>query len=83
MTKSRFGKYLVTKDTFLYDLHGLRCPLVLLKAQKKKAELPANTSLIILSDDPLAPLDLAHYCQQHHFHFAKWFDAGICHLSIL
>lgn len=72
----------MAETTFTYDLRGLKCPLVLLKARKKKAELSPEITLVIMSDDPLAPLDIANYCQKHDYAFEKRFENGIYHLSI-
>lgn len=72
----------MAETTFIYDLRGLKCPLVLLKTRKKKAELSPEITLLIVSDDPLAPLDIANYCQKHDYTFEKRFENGIYHLSI-
>ena len=45
------------------DLRGLKCPLPVLRTRKALARLPLGQSLVILADDPLAPLDLAHLCR--------------------
>lgn len=45
------------------DLRGLKCPLPVLRSRKALAALPPGGTLIILADDPLAPLDLAHLCR--------------------
>lgn len=44
------------------DLLGLKCPLPALRAEKALSALPAGHHLCILADDPLAPLDIAHLC---------------------
>jgi tRNA 2-thiouridine synthesizing protein A len=45
------------------DLRGLKCPLPVLKARRQMKEMPAGAELIILADDPAAPLDFDHFCQ--------------------
>ena len=74
---------MVAETIFTYDLRGLKCPLVLLKTRKKKAELSPEITLVIVSDDPLAPLDIANYCQKHNYAFEKRVENGIHHLSII
>lgn len=72
----------MAENTFTYDLRGLKCPLVLLKTRKKKATLAPSVTLIILSDDPLAPLDIAHYCRQNNYQFEKRFENGYYFLKL-
>jgi len=54
--------------TLTLDLRGLKCPLPVLKARRQMKEMPAGAELIILADDPAAPLDFDHFCQTggHH-----------------
>ncbi|WP_295967686.1 sulfurtransferase TusA family protein [uncultured Bartonella sp.] len=73
----------MVEKSFTYDLCGLKCPLVLLKARKKQATLPNGVTLVILSDDPLAPLDIANYCRQYNYGFEKSLENGIQHLAII
>ncbi|MBH9974918.1 sulfurtransferase TusA family protein [Bartonella sp. B10834H15] len=73
----------MVEKSFIYDLCGLKCPLVLLKARKKRHLLPNNITLVILSDDPLAPLDIANYCQHNNYDFKKRLENHIHHLFII
>ena len=73
----------MAEKSFIYDLRGLKCPLVLLKTRKKLSALPDNMTLVILSDDPLAPLDIANYCRQQNYGFEKSLVNGIHHLAII
>ena len=73
----------MAEKSFIYDLCGLKCPLVLLKTRKKQSTLPDDMTLVILSDDPLAPLDIANYCRQYHYGFEKSLENGIYHLAII
>ena len=43
----------------LVDARGLRCPLPLIKARAALAALSASETLVVLADDPEAPIDLA------------------------
>lgn len=45
-----------------FDLRGFRCPLPVLKTAKRLQPLPAGTRVEVLADDPLAKLDLPHFC---------------------
>lgn len=44
--------------TRLLDLRGLRCPLPALKTKRALARSSDGATLIVLSDDPLARLDV-------------------------
>jgi tRNA 2-thiouridine synthesizing protein A len=43
----------------LLDLRGLLCPLVVVKARRALAALPASEPLVVLATDREAPIDLA------------------------
>ena len=45
------------------DLTGLKCPLPVLKARRQIGQLPAGGVLVVIADDPAAPLDFDHFCQ--------------------
>lgn len=49
-------------DPVLADLRGLLCPLPVLKARKRLADLAAGQQLQVLATDPRAPADLAELC---------------------
>ena len=58
-------------------------PACSFEGKKKAALLPDNITLIILSDDPLAPLDIANYCQHNNYDFKKRLENHIHHLFII
>lgn len=45
-----------------FDARGLICPLPVLKARKALKSVPIGEVLIILTTDPGAAADLAHFC---------------------
>ena len=47
------------------DARGLKCPLPVLKMEKRLAQLPAGTSLIVLATDPMAKVDIPLHCRQN------------------
>jgi len=49
-------------DDEVLDLRGLKCPLPALLAQKALGKRAPGAALIVLADDPLAALDIAHMC---------------------
>jgi tRNA 2-thiouridine synthesizing protein A len=46
------------------DVTGLLCPLPVLKARKKLGELPVGAVLRVTATDPMAMLDMPHFCQE-------------------
>ena len=50
-------------DPMTLDLTGLKCPLPVLKARRVIKDMSAGAELVVLADDPAAPLDFDHFCQ--------------------
>ena len=51
------------KDGFI-DARGLRCPLPVLRARKALLAVPHGAVVTVLADDPVAVVDLPHYCAE-------------------
>ena len=47
------------------DARGLKCPLPVLKMEKRLASLPSGASLLVLATDPMAKIDIPLYCRQN------------------
>jgi tRNA 2-thiouridine synthesizing protein A len=47
------------------DCRGLRCPLPVLKMEKRLAALAAGAELVVLATDPMAKIDIPLFCTQH------------------
>lgn len=47
-----------------YDATGLRCPLPVLKAQGKLRWMRRGKVLRVIADDPMAAIDLPHFCAE-------------------
>jgi tRNA 2-thiouridine synthesizing protein A len=52
------------------DVRGLKCPLPVLKAARRMQSHPAGTRFLVLATDPLAAVDVPHFCaeQGHRLH---------------
>lgn len=48
----------------ILDARGLRCPLPVLRARKALLALPPGAVLHVLADDPVAVVDLPHFCTE-------------------
>ena len=48
----------------LIDARGLKCPLPVLRVEKAAAGLKPGETLELLATDPMALVDVPHYCAQ-------------------
>lgn len=48
----------------LIDARGLLCPLPVLRLRKALAAIPPGQTLRILADDPMAQIDIPHFCTE-------------------
>ncbi|NAZ35231.1 sulfurtransferase TusA family protein [Rubellimicrobium sp. CFH 75288] len=46
------------------DARGLRCPLPVLRARKALLGMRPGEVLRVLADDPMAAIDLPHFCRE-------------------
>jgi len=53
--------------TEILDLVGLKCPLPALYARRALERAVPGTSLTVVSDDPLAAVDLPHMCHREGY----------------
>lgn len=65
--------------TEVLDLRGLRCPLPALFARRALARAAPGGEITIVSDDPLAAVDVPHMCHQegHDVIAVEHIDAGV------
>nr|WP_306264013.1 sulfurtransferase TusA family protein [Pararhizobium sp. IMCC3301] len=49
----------------LLDVSGLQCPLPVLKTQKALRGLDSGAVLRVISTDPMAKIDIPHFCSEH------------------
>lgn len=56
---------LTTEAAELLDLRGLKCPLPVLRTEKRLGQLPPGARLTVLATDPVARIDIPLYCRQH------------------
>ncbi|MEL6921727.1 MAG: sulfurtransferase TusA family protein [Pseudomonadota bacterium] len=47
-----------------FNLRGLKCPLPVLKTQKRLRDIAVGERIWVETDDPLAALDVPHFCQE-------------------
>ncbi|KRB62633.1 response regulator SirA [Rhizobium sp. Root708] len=47
-----------------YDLRGLKCPLPVLRTRRKLSSLPSGALVLVETTDPLAGIDIPHFCNE-------------------
>lgn len=55
----------------IYDLRGLNCPLPVLKTRKKLRDMALGDELWIETTDPLAVIDVPHFCSENNHELLK------------
>ncbi len=49
----------------VYDLKGLKCPLPVLRTRRRLADMASGGVLSIETTDPLAVIDIPHFCSEN------------------
>ncbi len=52
-------------EPVLIDVRGLKCPLPVLKTARRMAAHPAGTRFLVLATDPMAAIDVPHFCGEN------------------
>lgn len=52
-------------EPLMIDVRGLKCPLPVLKTAKRMAPLGAGSRVVVLTTDPMAAIDIPHFCREH------------------
>jgi tRNA 2-thiouridine synthesizing protein A len=47
------------------DCRGLRCPLPVLKTEKRLSQMKPGDSVVVLATDPIARIDIPLFCTQN------------------
>jgi len=51
-------------DANLIDARGLKCPLPVLKLEKRLAQADRGTTILVMATDPMAKIDIPLFCRQ-------------------
>jgi tRNA 2-thiouridine synthesizing protein A len=54
----------VVTDPITIDVRGLKCPLPVLKTDRRMRDFSAGTRFVVLTTDPMAAIDLPHFCSE-------------------
>ena len=55
----------MTTDIETIDCRGLKCPLPVLKMEKRLSQLATGASFVVLATDPMAKIDIPLFCRQN------------------
>ena len=61
------GYWSLVAEAETIDARGLKCPLPVLKAEKRLAALPAGSTVVVLATDPMAKIDIPLFCRQQGY----------------
>ncbi|MDR3474832.1 MAG: sulfurtransferase TusA family protein [Devosia sp.] len=64
------------------DARGLKCPLPVLKTEKRLATLPDGAALLVLATDPLAKVDIPLFCRQRGYRYEQLEQDGVLRFTI-
>ena len=73
----------MTNEPETIDARGLKCPLPVLKMEKRLAALPPGARLMVLATDPMAKVDIPLYCRQHGHDCAISTKDGVLQFAIV
>lgn len=59
------GSCCLATEPEILDARGLKCPLPVLKMEKRLAQVPAGHHLTVLATDPMAKIDIPLHCRQN------------------
>ena len=50
-----------------FDLRGLKCPMPALIARRRLSRSAPGAVIVVMTDDPMAPIDVPHMCADAGF----------------
>lgn len=69
-------------DLETIDARGLKCPLPVLKMEKRLAALPPGAPLLVLATDPMAKVDIPLFCRQQGHDCAVTTEGDVLRFAI-
>lgn len=77
------GCWFLPTDPETIDARGLKCPLPVLKMEKRLAAMPPGATLIVLATDPMAKIDIPLHCMQHGHNHTITMDGDVMRFTIV
>lgn len=76
------GYSFLATDADIIDARGLKCPLPVLKMEKRLAALPPGAVLVVLATDPMAKVDIPLHCRQQGHAYVLDMDDDVMRFTI-
>ena len=67
----------------IVDCRGLKCPLPVLKTEKRLAQTKPGTRLTVLATDPIAKIDIPLFCTQNGHECAMSVEGDVMRFAIV
>ncbi|MEN8917823.1 MAG: sulfurtransferase TusA family protein [Octadecabacter sp.] len=67
----------------IIDARGLMCPLPVLKLGKVMRRVPVGTVVTIWADDPIAVIDIPHFCVEAKHRLVSQTDEGAYQIYVI
>jgi tRNA 2-thiouridine synthesizing protein A len=64
------------------DARGLKCPLPVLKMEKRLSQAPAGAVLVVLATDAMAKVDIPLYCRQRDHSYTLEEADGVLRFTV-
>ena len=77
------GSSSLTNDPETIDARGLKCPLPVLKMEKRLAALSPGARLVVLATDPMAKVDIPLFCKQNGHDCVVSDEGDVLHFAIV
>ena len=77
------GFSFLTTEPDSIDARGLKCPLPVLKMEKRLAGLPPGARLLVLATDPMAKVDIPLFCKQKGHDCTVTTESDVLHFAIV
>ncbi len=58
------------------DLRGYRCPVPVIRLEAALRREPFGAQIIVISDDPVAAVDIPHFCREAGWEVKRLPDEG-------
>lgn len=65
------------------DARGLRCPLPVLRLRKRLLALPVGSVVRLETDDPMAVIDVPHFCGEAGHEMLDSREVGTGHVHLV
>lgn len=77
------GCWFLVSDPDIVDARGQKCPLPVLRTEKRLATLAPGDELVVLTTDPIAKVDIPLYCRQNGHAVTLSEEAGVLRFAIV